>query len=99
MTPPPIPPLSKDDERIRLTRRHHKEKGTPCPDGYQLAKVLVIKKQTTNVSRIQRYLHAPYEVAHGYLMNMEAAGLVSRPNGKGKRAILIKWADYKGPGE
>lgn len=99
MTPPPVPPLSKDEVRIDLIRRHHKEKGTPCPDGYQLAKVFVIKKQTTNVSRLQRYLHAPYEVAHGYMMNMEAAGHVSKPNGKGKRTVLTKWKHYRGPGE
>ena len=83
--------------RLDMVRHHHQTEMTPSLDGYQLAKDFVIKKQTTNVSRVQRYLKAPYAVADGYIQNMEAAELISKPNGKGKRRVLVKWKDYKGP--
>ena len=90
-------PKQMEKSRLEMVRDHHQTQGTPHPEGYQLAKDFVIKRQTTNVSRVQRHLKAPYDVAHGYILNMEAAGLISPENGKGKRRVLVKWADYKGP--
>jgi len=56
---------------------------------FEKAKEIILKEKRTSISYLQRRLNIGYNRAANIIEQMERMGILSAPNGKGQREILI----------
>ena len=56
---------------------------------FEQAKEIILKERRTSISYLQRRLQIGYNRAANIIEQMERAGILSPPNSKGQREILI----------
>jgi len=56
---------------------------------FEEAKEIILKEKRTSISYLQRRLNIGYNRAANIIEQMERMGILSAPNGKGQREILI----------